>query len=52
MGYDRWMLSPISRREASQDNERAGGGEGELRNHMVGRGVPVCARQVLKKAPE
>ena len=49
MGYDRWMLSPISRGEASQDNERAGGGEGglevgeegegrlgELRSHMVG----------------
>ena len=27
MGYDRWMLSPISRGEASQDNERARGGE-------------------------
>ena len=58
MGYDRWMLSPISRGEASQDNERAvggggggrGGGEGELgkhgerelRSHMVG--WCVCVR--------
>ena len=59
MGYDRWMLSPISRGEASLDNERAkgggGGGEeegegGELgilgeKNHMV-------SVRVLKKAQE
>ena len=55
MGYDRWMLSPISRGEASLDNERArGGGEGgelgklresDLKNHMV-------SVRVLKKAPE
>ena len=61
MGYDRWMLSPISRGEASQDNERAGGGGGvlgrlgerELKNHMVGC-VCVCVREAggLKKAPE
>ena len=59
MGYDRWMLSPISRGEASQDNERAGGGGGgvlgrlgerELKNGVV----CVCEREAggLKKAPE
>ena len=38
MGYDRWMLSPISRGEASQDNERAGGGEGGLEVGEGGEG--------------
>ena len=46
MGYDRWMLSPISQREASQDNEESvgEGGFGEVTRWTM----PVW----LKKAPE
>ena len=46
MGYDRWMLSPISQREASQDNEESvgEGGFGEVTRWAM----PVW----LKKAPE
>ena len=53
MGYDRWMLSPISRGEASQDNERAGGGGGGGRG---GKGEMETFGEreagVLKKASE
>ena len=53
MGYDRWMLSPISRGEASQDNERAGGGgggEGGGKGEMGKFGEREAG--VLKKASE
>ena len=49
MGYDRWMLSPISRGEASQDNERAGGGGGG-KGEMEKFGEREAG--VLKKASE
>ena len=50
MGYDRWMLSPISRGEASQDKERAGGGEGGGKGEMGKFGEREAG--VLKKASE
>ena len=50
MGYDRWMLSPISRGEASQDNERAGGGGGGGKGEMGKFGEREAG--VLKKASE
>ena len=50
MGYDRWMLSPISRGEASQDNERAGGGGGGGKGEMEKFGEREAGS--LKKASE
>ena len=58
MGYDRWMLSPISRGEASQDNERAGGGGGGGGGGGEGGGKGEMGKfgereaGVLKKASE
>ena len=51
MGYDRWMLSPISRGEASQDNERAGGGGGGGGKGEMGK-FGEREAGVLKKASE